>query len=302
MKILLTGGLGFVGKRFVRKFGKSHEIIVFSQEKSSNDILQDSSFKNIIFETGRIEEQAFIDVISRHKPDVVIHLAALTGLKKCQDNPEMAFRVNVYGAYNVAIGCANNNSKLVFISSREVYGETNSTESSEEDELSPNNIYGLTKMIGENIIKYLSGLLHLNYTILRITNVYGPEGDGYGAQIMIQNAIKERTIRIFGGSQRLNFIFVDDVAELLEITIKDKRTDQQIFNVGSDYTMTINDFVEKISKLFNEPIELKYMPMRETETANFKPNLRKLEDVLNFRPRTELEDGLKKTIEWYKSQ
>ena len=97
MKILLVGGLGFIGKRFIRKYGNDYQIIVFARKDRIKQIPSDSVFKTVIYEEGNIEDSTIINVISKHKPDVVIHLAALTGLKKCHDDPDKAFRVNVFG-------------------------------------------------------------------------------------------------------------------------------------------------------------------------------------------------------------
>jgi len=299
MKILLVGGLGFIGKRFIRKYGNDYQIIVFARKDRIKQIPSDSVFKTVIYEEGNIEDSTIIDVISKHKPDVVIHLAALTGLKKCHNDPDKAFRVNVFGTHNVITGCVKNNSKLIFISSREVYGETKSSKSSEEDELKPNNVYGLTKLLGESIIKNTSLLHNLDYTILRITNVYGPEGDGYGAQIMIKDALNKKKIKIFGGTQRLNYIFVDDIVEALGKVLENPVLHKQIFNLGSEDTLTVDEFVSIIKQNLDFSIIVEHLPMRETETTNFKPDLEKIKNVLSFKPMMSLEMGLKKTIEWY---
>ena len=153
MKILLVGGFGFIGKRFMRKFSKSYDFVVYAQHNDISKMNKILDIRNILFEEGSVEDKRVIDVIVKHKPDVVIHLAALTGLKKCHDNPEEAFRVNVYGTFNVINGCSRTRSKLIFISSREVYGNTINGESKEDDLTLPNNTYGMTKMLGEIFIK-----------------------------------------------------------------------------------------------------------------------------------------------------
>ena len=299
MKILLTGGLGFLGKRFIRKYSKEHKIVVFTLKDDIEKILNDSLFGNIIFEEGNIEEKTISDVISKHKPEIVIHMAALTGLKKCHEDPKQAFEVNVYGTFNVVNACSVNKSKLIFISSREVYGETLNQNTSEDDVLLPNNVYGITKMIGEDIIKNFSHKQNLDFTILRLTNVYGPEGDQYGAEVIIKKALAEKKIQILGGTQRLNYVYVDDVVEIIQSCITNSKSSKQIFNVGSKYTVSIKEFVDNVVKVLDEDIEIEFKPMRETETTNFEPNLEKLEEFFGM-PKTSLTEGIKKTIEWYK--
>lgn len=301
MRILLVGGLGFIGKRFIRKFSGIHEIITYAQYDNISKTREISNMKNVLHEEGKVEDKKIIDVIVKHKPDVVIHLAALTGLKKCHDNPEEAFRINVYGTYNVINGCSKAHSKLIFISSREVYGNTINDKSKEDDPMLPNNTYGITKMLGEVLIKQESQRNNLDYTILRLTNVYGPEGDQYGAQVIIRNAIESQKIQILGGNQTLNYVYVDDVVDCINLVLSDKKSSRQTFNVGSEYTLSIEQFVEKVIQTIGTKIEIQYKPMRETETSNFKPNITKAKSVLGFEPKTLLEDGLKETIKWYSS-
>jgi len=188
---------------------------------------------------------------------------------------------------------------LIFISSREVYGETIKEESKEDDPMIPKNTYGLTKMLGETLVSQ-EGFKHdLDYTILRLTNVYGPEGDQYGAQIMINDAIKHQKIKILGGGQQLNYMYVDDVVDLINLVLDDKRSSRQVFNVGSRDTLKIEEFASEVVKAVGGKVEIEYLPMRDTETINFKPSLNKLKNVLNFSAKTSIAEGIQKTIQWY---
>lgn len=299
MKVLLIGGLGFIGKKFLKKFSNVHDIILYDKKENVLKIKEKEQFKNIVLEEGSIEEQKIFDILTKHKPNVVVHLAALTGLKKCHENHEKAFKVNVFGTFNVLMACLRSDSKLIFISSREVYGETVKNKSSENDMLKPNNVYGITKMLGEQLVKTMSQIYGLDYTILRLTNVYGPEGDMYGAQIIIQDALNKKKIRILGGNQRLNYVYVDDVVDLINLVLNDKRSSKQVFNVGSNDTITINEYVKEVMDLLNEKVEIEFHPMRVTETSNFVPDLTKIKNVLNYSANTSLHKGIEETIRWY---
>jgi len=298
MKILLIGGLGFIGRRFIRKFFDYHELIILGNEKTV-----DSSKKNdlpvIPIEKGRIEDEKIPLVVKKYKPDVIIHLAALSGLKKCEENPHEAFKVNVLGTFNVVRSCLETNSKLIFISSREVYGETLGNESTEEDPLIPNNVYGITKMLGETIVKHAAQKYNLDYTILRLTNVYGPEAGQRGVNRIIKTAVKEKKIQINWGNQLVNLVYVDDVVNLIGLILNDKRSSRQIFNVGSSDTLTIKEFVNKVSELVQQSIDIECLPKVKFETVSFRPNLVKLEKFLGFRAQTNLKYGIEKTINWY---
>lgn len=298
MKVLLIGGLGFIGKRFIRKFSDEYELVICAMNEDVLKTKKDFPVKNFIIEECNVEEKKIYDVIIKHKPNVVIHLAALTGLKKCHNNPEKAFKINVFGTFNVINACVKSGTRLIFISSREVYGETLSDESKEDDPLNPNNTYGITKMLGEILIKQSSLGHDLDYTILRLTNVYGPEGDQYGAQIIIKKALIEKKVQILGGKQQLNYIFVDDVVDLINLILNVKRASKEIFNVGSKDTLTIKEFVDEVFKSLGIKSNIEFLPMRETETINFKPSLKKLE-LLGFSAKTSIREGIGKTIKWY---
>ena len=298
MRILLVGGLGFIGRRFIRKFSSTYDIVVFATPADILNSKQLISETGVKAEQGSVEEQNLVETITRNKPDVVIHLAALTGLKKCHENPSDAFRINVYGTFNVVSSCMRSQSKLIFISSREVYGETLHNESKEDDPLTPKNVYGITKMLGEILIQKEGLANNLDYTILRLTNVYGPEGDQYGAQVIIKDAIKSKKVKMLGGEQRLNFVYVDDVVDIINQAITDKRSSKQVFNVGSTDTLAMQDFVSEVSKILKTGFEIEHLPMRETETLRFIPSLDKLKSF-GYEAKTSLRDGIEKTIQWY---
>ena len=302
MKVFLNGGLGFIGRRFIKKFSNQHDIIVCALNKDILAFQGESFLKNIIIEEGTTEGKEILEVMAKHKPDVVIHLAALTGLKKCHEDPELAFKINVHGTFNVLTACAKHCSKFIFISSREVFGETINDKSKEDDPLLPNNVYGITKMIGENLVKFFNEKYSLDFTILRLTNVYGPEGDQYGAQVIIKNAIKEKKITILGGKQRLNYVYADDVIDIINQVLDDEQSSKQIFNVGSNDTLSIDEFSQKVLQLFDDKLEVEHMPMRDTETVDFEPSLEKIYKLLNYSPKTSILEGLQKTIEWYKQK
>jgi len=297
MKIFLIGGFGFIGKRLIQNLYKTHELIVFSKE-STNKFINQNDFPSIIIEKGNIQDLKIYESIKYHNPDVVIHFAALTGLKKCQDNPSNAFTTNVFGTYNVAKACLETKSKLIFCSSREVYGESLNGESKEDDLPCPNNVYGITKLLGETILKHISQNTDFDYTILRLSNVFGPGNLGEGVNKIIKNAVKEKKITINGGKQLMNLVFVDDVVNFLNLVLNNKKSSKEIFNVGSLDNITIQSFSEKVKSLINE-LTFEYVEQPKTETKFFKPNMEKSKRILGFVPKTNLIEGIKKTIDWY---
>lgn len=301
MRILLIGGFGFLGRQFIEKFHSNYEIIVFNQNNNS-EIFNIINSKNIIIERGKIENNEIFQVMKKYKPDITLHFAAMSGLKKCEENPFEAFVTNVIGTFNVTKACLAENSKLIFLSSREVYGETIKKESSEDDSLHPLNVYGITKMLAENIILNFGKTHGLNFIILRLTNVYGPGGEKRGINRIINSALQTGTIEINGGNQTLNLIYVDDVIDIINIILDNPNVSNQILNIGSNNTVTIDELSLIISDILKHKIKIEYLPKIDYEVSYFKPDLKKWKNLFNQYNPINLEDGLKKTIVEFTNQ
>jgi len=299
MKVLLTGGLGFIGRRFIENFQNFHDLVIFTTENSIKKF-NPTEISKVTVETGSIEDNSFQKIMLKHKPEVVIHLAAKSGLKNCEENPDSAFNCNVFGTYNVIKTCAEINSKLIFISSREVYGETINESTKEDDPLLPNNIYGITKMLAERLIINTSQKYNVNYIILRLTNLFGPGVYERGVNRIIKMAVKDKKIQIYGGEQEINIVYVDDVVELINLILCEKCSWNEIFNVGSNNTLKIKKFVDEVKKLVDD-VDIEYLPARNIENFIFNPNLEKIQREMKFTTKTSLIDGIQKTIKWIKS-
>ncbi len=292
MKILLTGGLGFIGKKFLQKYYEKYELIIIAkQDKRISSSIRNKS-KIII---GSILEKDTIKNIILIKPDIIIHLGALTGLKNCQENKDEAYNVNVNGTKNIIDACIKSNSKLIFISTREVYGEIKNTESKEEDELNPMNVYGKTKKIAEELIENAGNKHDLSYMILRPTNVYGPSGLS-GINNIIIRAIEKQKLQINGGNQILNFLFIDDLIEIIHYIAIAQNQPVKILNIGSNDTCSLNDFIKILSRVLGYNLEIEYTKKPNFESEFFKPDLKKMFKLLSNKTMTSLEDGLKKSV------
>jgi len=303
LRVALVGGFGFIGKHLIDKLADSYDLIVLSDSEGAKNAPHLGSGKQPIVEVGDIVNEEWVkDVMLRYSPDVAVHLAALTGVKKCNDNPSLAFSVNVLGTYYVIMGCVACRCRLIFMSSREVYGETGSHRAREDDPLAPNNIYGVTKMLAERLITWAASKHNLDHTILRLTNVYGPGGDQYNVQAMIRSAISQGGIHIMGGTQRMNLTYVEDVAEIIAKCLRNPRASHEIFNVGSKDNIVVEELVTKLISSLGIPVQIERKPMRLGETLDFQPDLDKMERTFGEYPRTTLNEGLQKTIRWYRNQ
>lgn len=295
MRILITGGLGFVGNRFIEMNSKNELIIFSSTIKKKYRQLKHTSYVK-----GSVTNNNMNKIFKKYQPNVVIHLAAKSGLGICEKNPSDAFSVNVFGTFNVIKACLEYNSKLIFLSSREVYGEKSSKKILETEKLSPTNVYGKTKLLAELLIKNEGKTSKLDYTILRPTNIYGPKSSK-GINQIFKMAIKKRKIIINGGEQLINPIYIDDVVKAINQVINKKKSYQQIFNLGSEETFKLKIIAEKISKHLKN-IQITYKEKPKFENQNFIPDNNKMKKIINYKAETRFDQGLKNTIKWFEDE
>jgi UDP-glucose 4-epimerase len=298
LKVLIIGGFGFIGKHVLENIPDTHTVAVFSDPASAEQNQSFAKEHRLQVITGDITNPTQItETFRAQNPDVTIHLAALTGLTKCNLDSSLAFSINVFGTYNVIMGCVAAKSKLVFISSREVYGEGNPTgRTTEETELKPNNVYGTTKMLAEDLMHWAKSRYGLKYTILRLTNVYGPGGEQYNIQAMIRSAKERGLVPLYGGNQLMNLVYVNDVATVIINCLTNPRTTDEVFNVGSDEDMTVEAIVKELISQLPMPVQIQRMPMRTGETISFRPDLQKMNALFADLPKTSFQEGIRKTI------
>ena len=294
MKILITGASGFIGSEFISKFSNDFRIISYSRKTRKNN---KKIKKNIINEKGTIEDKKIIKIIKKHSPDIVLHLANFGSMKQCEENAESAFKTNVYGIFNVIMGCINTNSKLIFVSSREVYGETKGKNSSETDPTLPNNVLGITKALAENLIVYANRKYALEYTILRPSNIYGINGEKFVIKTMLNSAIQKKKIFVNGGTQKLNLVHVNDVLNIIKLVIqKPKLSSGQIFNIGSNNNISVKKLALNIAKLVGGNVDIKFKKSIKNETEFYKPNIEKIEKIFEYTNWINLNDGIKEML------
>ncbi len=306
MNVLMTGGFGFIGKhviRVIRDLNESHSVTVFSDPQAAQTNANFAKEYDLKVITGDVRSATGVmEAFASEPPGVAVHLAALTGVEKCHRDPSLAFSVNVYGSYNVIMGSAIAGAKLVFISSREVYGEGVLPRTSEDSPLAPNNLYGVTKELGERMVKWGHLKFGLRYSVLRLTNVYGPEGEQYNIQAMIRSAFQDGEIPLRGGAQLMNLVYVGDVAAAIARCLTDSRTTNETFNIGSDQDLPVREILDELISELQMPVAIRGKPMRKGETLNFHPDLAKMKEYFDDLPKTQLKEGLRKTIAWYKAQ
>ena len=294
MKILITGGAGFIGSHLVDRLSKdkNNTIIILDNFHRSEikNIKQHSMNRKVRLIKGDIRNKNLIKKIA--KVDVVYHLAAQSNVVGAFLNPDYAVSTNIEGTFNmIKYAIKEKISKFIFFSSREVYGNPNYLPVDEKHSLSPNNIYGATKVSGEMLCSTLLKNQNIKFTILRIANTYGPRDKNRVIPIFLDNAKKNKPLVLFGGKQVLDFIWIDDLIKaIIKISKSDSYSGKSI-NVGTGKGTSIESLAKLIKKTANSKSKIIRKNARNIDVEKF------ISKSENFSLKTlKLEKGLKKML------
>lgn len=313
MKLLITGGCGFIGSNIAEYFleNKLFESITIIDNLSSGFIvnIQDllEKYTNLEFIEGDIKDIDFCRNITKNI-DAICHQAATGSVPRSINDPFFYHKNNVDGFFNLLIAAKENGCRrFVYASSSSVYGDSESLPKIEQntgDVLSP---YAATKKINEIYANVFNKCYGMEIIGLRYFNVFGerqnPNGE-YAAVIpKFINSVKNReSPTIFGdGSFSRDFTYVKNVvrANYLALTTTNSECFGEIFNIGAGGRITINDIFFKICGIMGENIVPNYQPNRKGDIPHSNASIEKAERMLGYVPEIEFEEGLRKTIAWF---
>ncbi len=300
MNILIIGNSGLIGNTLVQKLVKKQIRLI------CYDICKPKYSSNRLFIKGSIEDLKILFKKTKNiEIDVVVHLAAFLGVKNTEKDKLKCLNTNILGTKNVLDFCVKKKvKKIIFSSSSEVYGEGGKNFLKEDTFLKPKSIYGITKVVNEEYIKAYCSRFKLNFNICRFFNIYGPNQKN---EFVIPNFInkikKNQTIKIYGsGNQVRCFCYVDDAADIL-IKLIFSKIKNRTFNIGNNNEpIKIIDLAKLIYKLSNKKIRLKKVDFLESDRSSKreiylrKPNISKAIKELNYTPKINLIDGIRKIL------
>lgn len=307
MKILVTGGAGFIGSHLCQRLiDEGHKVIcadnfLTGSEKNISTLLKGDSFRLINIDVENYECE---------KVDYIFHLASPASPRDYQNYALETMRVNSFGTMKMLKAAEKYNAGLLLASTSEVYGDPLVHPQKEDywgnvNPIGPRSCYDESKRFAESLVTTYISKKKIKARIVRIFNTYGPRmqrEDGRIVSNFINQALNGLPITVYGkGEQTRSLCFVSDLVDgLLKAAFSDK-TDGEVFNLGNPDERKVIDIALLVKKLINSNSNIEYSPLPQDDPARRCPDITKARKELKWEPAVTLESGLEKTIEYYRS-
>ncbi|MCC6192732.1 MAG: NAD-dependent epimerase/dehydratase family protein [Anaerolineales bacterium] len=303
MKVLVTGGAGFIGSHVVDAFlAAGHEVVVVDDLSTGRERNLNPQAR---FYKLDIRDPGLAEVFERERPEIVDHHAAQMDVRRSVAEPLFDADVNVRGSVNL-LECARQSGvrKVVYISTGgAVYGEPVYLPCDEKHPIDPICQYGVSKHVVEHYLHVYRHLYGLNYAVLRYPNVYGPRQDPHGeagvVAIFTGLMLAGKPVTINGtGEQERDFVYVADCAKANLLAAAGDQTG--IYNLGEERGTTVNQLFRELAKITGYTAAPQYGPPKPGETFKIYLNSQKAKAELDWSQSVDLETGLSQTVEYFK--
>jgi len=308
-KVLITGIAGFIGSHVVDRLSR-RKFDIFGMDDLSSGKMEnlegnENKVHDVVLESIA-NPMAVMQTFDRFKPDLVIHLAAQPSLLKSIKNPDYDALVNVIGTINILRACeAYQVERLIFSSTSAITQDAVVSEEHSANLSAPSSPYGMSKRCAEGYIDLLWGYKP-GATILRFANVYGPRQVPLGENQLIPRVIRHYlygdSFQIYGdGLQSRDFIYVEDVADLIYKIATSNNPGRMTMNVATGKNTTVLGIVEMVQEVIGIDIPAIHVEPKDVR-LHVKMNIGKADMFVGWKATTSIKDGIKKTVGWWKEQ
>lgn len=306
MKVLITGGAGFIGSHILAQLQgrRDMDVVVFDNLSSGSKEHVPAGME--LVEGDVCDKDAVDALFAAHHFDAVIHLAAQTMVPTSVEQPVLDCRVNLEGVLHVLEACRTHGTgHILFSSSAAVYGDNLNIPLKETERLVPTSPYGITKMTTEHYLRVYHELYGMDATVFRFANVYGErqgeKGEGGVVSIFCKLLSQHQGITVFGdGNQTRDFVYAGDIAQAIirSLPLKGCHT----MNVSTGQETSINDLIRSFEKAVGYTVPVQYTAPRTGDILRSVLSNEALKRDLGFVPAMDLEEGIRRTYDWYRSQ
>jgi UDP-glucuronate 4-epimerase len=310
MKILVTGGAGFIGSHLVDVLTARGDSVVviddfndFYDPEIKRSNLRKTPAK--IFTADVCDQDQINTIIQTQRPDVIVHLAARAGVRPSVQCPELYLKTNIFGTFNLLEAAKRTGvTKFVFASSSSVYGATPQIPFREDQvlvqTLSP---YASSKLAGEQLCSNYSYLYGLKVVCLRFFTVYGPrQRPDLSIHKFTRLIAGGEPIEVYGdGTQRRDFTFIDDTIQGVLGAIDFEGSPFEIFNLGENQTVELNEVIGLIEKALGRSAVIQYQPPAPGDMPQTYADISKASQLLRYRPTTLIEKGIPRFVDWFRT-
>ncbi|EPP16609.1 NAD-dependent epimerase/dehydratase [Megasphaera sp. BL7] len=306
MEILITGGAGFIGSHILAQLQgrRDMDVVVFDNLSSGSKEHVPAGMELV---EGDVCDEAAVDALfADHHFDAVIHLAAQTMVPTSVEQPVLDCQINLEGVLHVLEACRiHGTGHILFSSSAAVYGDNLHIPLKETERLVPTSPYGITKMATEHYLRVYHELYGMDATVFRFANVYGErqgeKGEGGVVSIFCKLLSQRQGITVFGdGNQTRDFVYAGDIAQAIirALPLKGCHT----MNVSTGQETSINDLIRSFEKAVGYTVPVQYTAPRTGDILRSVLSNEALKRDLGFVPEMDLEEGIRRTYDWYRSQ
>ncbi len=321
-RVVIIGGAGFIGHNLAISLKRDgHKVTVidglnvnnllnFNDKKKTHqnlymgilnqrfEILRNNKI-NFQIQDAR-DYHALSKLINTAKPDVVVHLAAVSHSNKSNKDPHSTFDHSLRTLENAMDSVRESKAHFIYFSSSMVYGNFNSKKVKEDSVLNPMGIYGTLKLCGEHMVKSYNQVFDMPYTIIRPSALYGERCvSGRVSQLFIENILKGDEIVINGdGKEKLDFTYIEDLIQGIKLCITKKQAINQTFNITYGKGQSVIKLVNILSKYFPK-IKIKYKKRDKLMPVRGSLDISNAKKLLKYNPKYPLDSGYPKYIEWY---
>ena len=313
-RVIVTGGLGFIGSNLIELLlKKNYKVINIDKNTYSSNfynVKEFKSLKNYRFIKCNIGNKKFYKILNKYKPSCIFNLAAETHVDRSIDNPENFIQSNIVGVFNL-LECfkdysLKNKSKLIHISTDEVYGDILKGRSSEKYPYKPSSPYAASKAASDHLVSSYVRTYNLKAIITNCSNNYGPKQHPEKLiPKIIYNIINNKPLPIYGkGKNSREWIYVKDHCEAL-LQIYKKGKIGNFYNIGSNKNLNniqVTKEILKVSKkymLIGKNVKIKFVKDRPGHDLRYALNSNKIKNNLKWKPKTSFNKGIILTVKWY---